>query len=446
MDRKLRMFTRSLIFVSVFGVQSSTSFAEEKNGVNGMASQSRLANVVETPSSVGYYIRTANDEIYPIEQYIVRGELGLNKLADVSHIPVSEASDIDGIEIIINIDNVVDLQRLAPRFFAQSAAISNPDFVKALEFNAEQIAENLFRIQLTNVEMGDIITVVDNNMVYAISMGEITENLVNTFSVINWPAHEITYSLEQALKSFPENQPMKDLLAEKLKDKGSEKLTKISQDIDSKLNNFNSVDRHASKLVHAEDVLHEINYFEAVSEELGLAVEQRIVDLKSDMQAFIDTPEATTVADLDTSKIGSEVTYYQTSNFGGTATGAGNVVVSVVAVGSTDLLIRFRGIGNEFEGKVLRASKEITNDSLNTYIAKTTEVTGTNWNLFMYENDGWGGASFSAYPPAIQDKVDLYRTTEDKVQTTDSPQALLDDYMPTSGSVEAVAESSDLAW
>ncbi|TNC87198.1 MAG: hypothetical protein CSH37_01700 [Thalassolituus sp.] len=411
-----------------------------------MASQSRLANVVETPSSVGYYIRTANDEIYPIEQYIVRGELGLNKLADVSHIPVSEASDIDGIEIVINIDNVVDLQRLAPRFFAQSAAISNPDFVKALEFNAEQIAENLFRIQLTNVEMGDIITVVDNNMVYAISMGEITENLVNTFSVINWPAHEITYSLEQALKSFPENQPMKDLLAEKLKDKGSEKLTKISQDIDSKLNNFNSVDRHASKLVHAEDVLHEINYFEAVSEELGLAVEQRIVDLKSDMQAFIDTPEATTVADLDTSKIGSEVTYYQTSNFGGTATGAGNVVVSVVAVGSTDLLIRFRGIGNEFEGKVLRASKEITNDSLNTYIAKTTEVTGTNWNLFMYENDGWGGASFSAYPPAIQDKVDLYRTTEDKVQTTDSPQALLDDYMPTSGSVEAVAESSDLAW
>tara|TARA_Y100000296_G_C5153672_1_gene247804 strand:- start:88 stop:1428 length:1341 start_codon:yes stop_codon:yes gene_type:complete len=446
MDRKLRMFTRSLIFISVFGVQSSTSFAEEKNGVNGMASQSRLANVVETPSSVGYYIRTANDEIYPIEQYIVRGELGLNKLADVSHIPVSEASDIDGIEIVINIDNVVDLQRLAPRFFAQSAAISNPDFVKALEFNAEQIAENLFRIQLTNVEMGDIITVVDNNMVYAISMGEITENLVNTFSVINWPAHEITYSLEQALKSFPENQPMKDLLAEKLKDKGSEKLTKISQDIDSKLNNFNSVDRHASKLVHAEDVLHEINYFEAVSEELGLAVEQRIVDLKSDMQAFIDTPEATTVADLDTSKIGSEVTYYQTSNFGGTATGAGNVVVSVVAVGSTDLLIRFRGIGNEFEGKVLRASKEITNDSLNTYIAKTTEVTGTNWNLFMYENDGWGGASFSAYPPAIQDKVDLYRTTEDKVQTTDSPQALLDDYMPTSGSVEAVAESSDLAW
>lgn len=446
MDRNMGSTLKSLILVSALGIQCSISFAEEKNGVNGMSSQSRLAITVEAPSATGYYIRTADSTLYPIQQYIVRGELGLNKLAEISHIPLSEESDVNEIEILINIDNVNELQRLAPRFFAQSAAISNPDFVKALEFSADQIAENLFRVRLTNIEKGDIITVVDNNMVYAISLGEITENLVKTFSTIDWPAHEITYSLEQALKSFPENQPMKDLLAEKSKDKGSEKLAKISKDIDAKMSNFNGVDRRASKLVHAEDVLHEIQYYEAVAEEAGQAVDQRITDLKSEMQTFINTPETLTIAELDSSLLGTEVTYYQTSGFGGTSTGSGNVLVSVVAVGTTDLLIRFRGIGNEFEGKVLRAHKEITNDSLNTYIAKTTEVTGNSWNLFMYENDGWGGASFSAYPPAIQNKVDLYRTTADKVQTLDSPQALLDDYTKTSKPEEAVTESNDLSW
>ena len=373
MDRFFKKVIGPLLIASALTTPVQTSLAQETNGVTHMSAQSRLATSVDAPNAIGYYILTGEGKFYPIEQYIVRGELGLNKLANVSHVPVTQDSDINSIELFINVDNVVDLQRLAPRFFAQSAAIINPDYVKALDFQAEQVAENLFRVRLTNIEKGDIVTVVDNNAVYAISLGEITENLVSILGSIDWPAYKVANSLEEALKSFPDSQPLKDLLAEKAKDRGNDKLNKISSDIDAKLAKFNAAEKHGSKLVHAKDVAHEIRYYEAVAEELGATPEQRILDLKTEMQTFIDTPEVVELPVLNPSLLGNQVSYYQTSAYSGSSVGAGNIQVSVVAVGDNDLLIRFRGIANEFDGKVLRARKEITNDSLNTYIAKTNE-------------------------------------------------------------------------
>jgi hypothetical protein len=447
MERFFNKVVRTFVLVSAMATSLQVCLAIENNGVKNMASQSRLANPQSTPSAVGYYISTGNDQFYPIEKYVVRGELGLNKLANVPHVPVNQTSDIDKIELIINIDNVIDLQRLAPRFYAQSAAIIHPDYVKVLDVAAEQISTHLFRVRLANIEQGDIITVVDNNSVYAISLGEITENVIQTLSTIDWPSYKITDSLEQALKSFPDNQPMKDLLKIKLEDKGNDKLVKISKDIDAKLDKFNSIDKHGSKLVHAKDVVHEIGYYEAVAQELGHAVEQRIVDMKSEMQAFIDTPEVVTLPTLDTSLVANSISYYQTSSYSGTSVGSGNILVSVVAVGETDLLLRFNGVGNEFDGKVIRARKEITNDSLNTFIAKTTEVTGENWNLFLYENDGWS-ASFAAYPPAIETKVDLFAVKESDVTAPDSPEAMINDYAAPVGPVSKPepAQSKDLSW
>lgn len=422
-------------------------FAAQTNGVKEMSSQSRPATALTSPSAIGYYISSSDQTFYPIEEYIVRGELGLNKLAHVPHVPIIEASDVNNISLIINIDNVVDLQRLAPRFFAQSAAIIHPDYVKALDVHAEQIAENLFRVHLNPIEQGDIITVVDNNTVYAISLGEITGNIVRTMSTVDWPAYKIADSLKQALKSFPDSQPIRELLEIKLADKGNEKLIKISQDIDAKLAKFEAADNHGSKLVHAKDVVHEIGYYEAVAQETGQPTEQRILDLKAQMQVFIDTPEVVTLPPLDSALLASQVTYFQSSAYEASSIGSRQIQVSVVAVGDVDLLLRFRGIGNQFDGKVIRARKEITNDSLNTYIAATNEVTGQNWNLFLYENDGWS-SSFSTYPPAIETKINLYSVADKDVTALDSPQAMLNDYVPpvASAPVEAPSQSNDLSW
>lgn len=403
-------------------------------------SQSELAPVSEYPSAIGYYLRTGKHEFYHIGEYILRGELGLNKLGKITHVPLD--GDIDSFELIINASNAVDLQRLAPRFYAQSAAIVNPDFVKVLDVQAEQVAENIFRVKAGNLEKGDIITIVDNNSIYAISLGEISQNLVDTFSTIDWPASEIVYSLEQALKSFPDNEAIKNLLAQKRVNQGNEKLVKIAKDIDQKLNNFNNAEKHASKRVHAGDVIHEIEYYEAVAEEAGESLPDHIVQLKKEMKIFLETPERQVLPDLDKSSIASEVSYFQVPRFNGTGVGSGNLIISVLAVGEQDLLIRFRGLANEFEGKVLRARKEITNDSTKTYIAKTTEVTGNNWNLFMYENDGWSGASFSAYPPAIQTKVNLYRSNADDIATIDSPEAMFSDYMKSADNKAPAEEKS----
>lgn len=447
MVKLLKQVANITVLLASFAMPTQPSFAAQHNGVKEMTSQSRLATALSAPSAIGYYISKGGNTFYPIEKYIVRGELGLNKLAHVPHVPINQPSDVNEIELVINADNAVDLQRLAPRFYAQSAAIIHPDYVKALEFQAEQVASNLFRVRLSNIEQGDIITVVDNNAVYAISLGEITDNIVRIMSSIDWPAYKITDSLQQALKSFPDSQPMKDLLAIKLADKGNEKLIKISTDIDGKLAKFNSADKHGSKLVHAKDVVHEIGYYEAVANEAGQPVEQRILDIKTQMQTFIDTPAVTVLPALDTSLVANQVSYFQSSPYSATSVGTGAIEVSVLAVGEVDFLIRFKGIGNQFEGKVIRARKEITNDSLNTYIAATTEVTGENWNLFLYENDGWS-ASYSAYPPAIETKVDLFSVKESDVSALDSPQAMLDDYVPPTAlePKEEPAQSNDLSW
>lgn len=451
MQKNITVAMSFVFALSFLGIPSESHSNQQLNGVEKMTqkSQSEVAPLTEYPSAIGYYLRTGKHQFYHIGEYILRGELGLNKLGQVTHVPLD--NDIDSFELIINAANVVDLQRLAPRFYAQSAAIVNPDFVKVLDVQAEQVAENIFRVKAGNLEKGDIITIVDTNAVYAVSLGEISQNLVDTFSTIDWPASEIVYSLEQALKSFPDNQDLKNLLAQKRVNQGNEKLAKISKDIDQKVNNFNSAEKHASKRVHADDVIHEIEYYEAVAEEAGESLPEHIVQLKKEMKTFLETPERQVLPELDKSKIASEVTYFQVSRFNGTSAGSGNLIVSVLAVGEQDMLIRFRGIANEFDGKVLRARKEITNDSTKTYIAKTTEVTGNNWNLFMYENDGWSSGSFSAYPPAIQTKVDLYRSSGDDISTIDSPEAMFSDYMKsvdskTSSEVKNKPEVSAMQW
>lgn len=419
----------------------------ETQGANGMTSKSHseIANVVETPSSAGYFLKTKDNTLYRIEEYILRGELGLNKLAGIKHVPINSQEDLDGLEFVINVSNGIDLQRLAPRFLAQSAAIVNPDFVKVLDVQAFQVEEDIFVVAASNIAVGDIITIADNNGVYAISLGEVANNLVDTLGTIDWPASEVTYSLEQALKSFPDNQELKDLLTVKNSKKHEEKFVKIFADIDEKYNDFQSAERQASKRVHADNVLHEIGYYEAVASELGLTeFDPRMVELKQEMEQFLAAPDVIALPELDASKLSSRVDYYKGSQFSGGSAGSGGVVAAVVAVGESDFLIRYTGLGNEYEGKVFRAHKEITNSSTNTYVAKTTEITGNLWNLFMHENDGWS-ASFATYPPGIQTKVDLYAVKGEEF--SDSVDAIYGDYSGKSAEpAQAQPEVSDLQW
>lgn len=259
----------TFFFLTTLAFSASAENMESKK-VNATRTHSQVATQSNAPSAAGYYVQTIDNKFYQVDEYIVRnGELGLNKLAGVKHVPVNSKADLDGAAIIINTTGIIDLQRYAPRFLSQSAAIINPDYVYALKARPQQIGDNLFAVDISELTPGDIITITDNNGVYVIGLGEISTNIARILSEVDWEDSTVAQRLEEALRSFPGNKELEHLLEKKAAGRVREKLAKSLADAEQRYKDFQSAEKHDSKLVHAGNVLDEIRYYEAVAAEAG---------------------------------------------------------------------------------------------------------------------------------------------------------------------------------
>lgn len=374
------------------------------------SSQSPLEASLPAPafqeiSTYGYYV-LIDQLYYQIAPYDIKMEFGFNKLGNLTYAPVEN----DDITIIVfqpewYYENTA--------FFAQDLDIVNHDYTKKIEPMIERLGKTMHQLKFPALHKGQLLVIRDLNNLYGIGMGSISDTLVNLFNTTNAPAAAVLSDLKQALKSFPENlqlQASKGVWELKEQD---DRAVKAWKDVQKKLDQYNERTDRAGKLVFAGDVEHEINYYLSLGEDLPQQEEAK--KILTEINAFKNQKEEIVSEPLpDKSLLSSQIMVYISRSF----------TITAVELGD-EVLLRFTGLPNEFDKKVLRHKKKIQNEATGAYILTTTEVTGKDRNTFSYENNGWGSFRTFVYPPMVNQQVDVYLDID---QIPESPEDLYNDY------------------
>lgn len=357
------------------------------NSVQNPLEESLIAPAFEELTAYGYYV-LIDQVYYLITPYDIQVEFGFNKLGKLTYAPVEDQFTIVVYKPEWDYDQTV--------FFAQDLDIVNHNYTKKIEPMIEKFGQHIHKLTFPALHKGQLLVIRDINNLYGIGMGSISDTLVELFNTTNAPAAAVLSNINQALKSFPQNlqlQASKGVWELKEID---DKSQKAWEGVQKKLAQYNEREDRAGKLVFADDVVHEINYYLSIGD--SPAHKEEAEEILKEIDAFKNQKEEATAVPLpDKSLLSSQVTVYVSRTF----------TVTYVEIGD-EVLLRFTGIPNEFDNKVLRHKKQIQNEFSGAFILSTTEITGKNWNTFSYENNGWGGHRTFVYPPNINQQTDVY--------------------------------------
>ncbi|MCX2680054.1 hypothetical protein OOZ15_08905 [Galbibacter sp. EGI 63066] len=366
---------------------------------------SQLANTSPQLSEYGYYIMV-DSTFYAIDPYPIKMEFGFNKLGGLKYVPADKDFKVVVYRPKWHYEHT--------SFFAQDLDIVNHDYTNRIEPKIVQVAEHVFELEFPALKKGQLLIIRDYNNLYGIGIGSISDTLVELFNTTEAPAYAVLDNIKKALKSFPNNIMIESLKGVWEERALEEKTGKVWKTVQEKLAEYEARDDREGKLVLADDVLHEIQYYLSLDE--NPPKKEEAEKITAEIEAFKnDKPEVVKEPLPDMSLLAENVVTYS----GGSAT------LTMVEIGD-DVLVRFRGIPNEYDGVVLRHKKSIQNEATGSFTIQTNEIKGQeNWNTFSYENDGWGGGSYFAYPPLINDKAYMYPSADND---SDTPMKLYKDY------------------
>ncbi|UII28529.1 hypothetical protein LVD15_08880 [Fulvivirga maritima] len=366
--------------------------------------QSLPVQPVTELNAYGYYVLVDN-LYYPVYPYDIQVEFGFNKLGKLRYVP----ADAD-LRVIVYMPEWMPDHTV---FFAQDLDVVNHDFTKKLEPLAKPVTKDIFEITLPALHEGQLLIIRDYKGLYGVGVGSISDALVELFNTTDAPAAAVLSDINQALKSFPENLQLPASKSVWESKEVDDKSNKVWDDVLEKLEQYNSRDDRPGKLVFADDVEHEIGYYLSLGD--NLPHKEEADKILAEIDAFKNKKEETAPAALpDKSLLGKNITVYESNSF----------TLCWVEIGD-EYLLRFQGLSNEFDQKVLRHKKQIQNEATGAFILSTTEITANNWNTFTYENDGWGGLKTMVYPPLIQQQEYVYKFND---TYSDSPEDLYNDY------------------
>lgn len=364
---------------------------------------SQLAQASNELSVYGYYV-LVDGLFYAIEPYAIKMEFGFNKLGNLKYAPVDKEFKI----VVFRPGWYYE----HTSFFAQDLDIVNHDYTKRIEPKITQVVPHVYELEFPVLKKGQLLVIKDYNNLYGIGIGSISDALVELFNITKAPAHAVIDNIKKALKSFPDNlviQALKGVWEHKVLEEKTEKVWKTVQE---KLENYNHRDDREGKLVLADDVLHEIAYYLSLDDNTPRKEEAEA--LVAEIETFKnEKPEVVKEALPDISLLADNVKCYITDTF----------TLTMVEI-ADEVLLRFKGIPNKYDGVVLRHKKQIQNEVTGAFLLQTNEVNGENWNTFCYENDGWGGLFTYVYPPKINNRVYV----KEGGVTEDTPLKLYKDY------------------
>ncbi len=373
-------------------------------------SESQLAVKTGEMTSYGYYLSVDN-EFYQVAPYDIKLEFGLNKLGKVQYAPINES-----IKLFVYRP---DWEYKQTSFYAQELNVVNHDYTNLIEPQIIKHKDDLYELVFPGLKSGYLLVIRDINNLYAIGLGSISDHLVNLFNTTDAPVHAVFEDVKQALKSFPDNEQLKNAKVMWENRYHNDKVNEIWENILSKHKKFEEHENRGDKLVFARDTLQEINYYFSLEGEKTQI--DSVESMKSQLEAYIDdVPPVQEKAPLDKSKLSPSLVIYRSHQF----------IITMAEIGN-EYLLRFKGITNEYNGKVVRHSKNIQNESTGSFILKTDEIVGKeNWNTFSYENDGWGGSRSFVYPPLINERHDVYQVNEfdTDIEIEDTTEKLFNDY------------------
>lgn len=364
----------------------------------------QLAPAFQELTSYGYYV-LSDQMYYLITPCNIRVEFGFNKLGNLMYAPADDKITI----VVYKPDWIYE----NTSFFAQDLDMVNHDYTKKIEPLIEKVATNVHLLTFPALHKGQLLVIRDINNLYAIGMGSISDRLVELFNSTDAPAAAVLNEINQALKSFPENLQLQASRGVWELKEEDDRAQKAWNGVIKKLDQYKERTDRPGKLVFANDVIHEINYYLSISD--NLPHKEEAEQILAEIEAFKNQKEEVVSEPLpDKSLLSSKVVAYSSRTF----------TVTYVEIGD-EVLLRFTGLPNEFDKKVLRHKKKIQNAANGAYILSTTEVTGNNWNTFNYENGGWGTVRIFVYPPKINQQTDVYLDLD---YYGDSPEDLYDDY------------------
>ncbi|MCQ0111418.1 hypothetical protein SAMN04487906_0231 [Zhouia amylolytica] len=364
---------------------------------------SQLAVSSKQLSAYGYYV-LSDGLFYAIEPYSIKMEFGFNKLGGLKYAPASSDFKI----VVFRPDWYYE----HTSFFAQDLDIVNHDYTKRIEPKIVQVAEHVYELEFPALEKGQLLVIRDYNNLYGIGIGSISDALIELFNTTKAPPHAVIDNLKKALKSFPDNlviQALKGVWEYKVLE---EKTEKVWNAVQEKLQNYKGREDREGKLVLADDVLHEIQYYLSLADNTPRKVEAEA--LIAEIESYKSNKPQVEKQELpDISQLAEHVVCYSGDTF----------TLTMVDVGE-EVLLRFKGIPNEYDNVVIRHKKQIQNEATGAFILQTDEINGENWNTFCYENDGWGGLYTYVYPPQINNQVYI----QEGGITEDTPLKLYKDY------------------
>ena len=407
-----------------------------KSEKNNTPYKNNLAAAFDQPEYEGYYVKTDNT-FYIASQFDIQWEFGLNKLADVKYAPVKDAFEI-----------YVHKRHWHPEqsdFFSVELAIVNHDYSsKRLAPLVKQVDDHLFQLRFEDLNPNQLLVIRDGNGLFSIALCNVVQRMIQIFSTAEGPAHAVVGNLQDALKSFPDNPVLKDMLPLWEERQMEERADRAWEKVISEWNKYETEEKPDTKEIYGSNTTHEIDYYLSLLD--NPQHKEKALSMKEDIAQFIKN-NVVSISDItipERSEVSGSVSRYRSHSIM-------NLTITMVAIGDEgDVLMRVKGLPNDFDGKVFRHEKSLQNSATGAFIYQTKELTGKNWNTFMYENDGWS-SSTSMYPPGIHDKTDVYLDNDESDDAIESADQLFEDYVERLKNADEIPTeieppSEELSW
>ena len=345
-------------------------------------------------NSYGYYV-VSQGLHYQAKPSKLRYHFDLSKLGDMATTPKNSSGK--------PYEVLVFQEEWSPQnttFFVYDLDFNIHKFDKSTVPSVKKLEANRYVLSFDKLQDGQVLFAWDTTGLYAIALGDAEKQTVSLFDKPNAAASLVEHRIELALESFPENKKLKSLLAVWAKKSLLEKDIKAWQVVEEKYAKYEAEKNINTLDFLASDVTGEIKYYlslnegkpkhKARAEKMALQVEQRQKQLVAQINSQkIELPSQ--------EELGSSVRYYTDGN---------NINISMVEIGSEgDVLIRFTGLDNEHNNVVYRHEKSNQNKNKGTYIYRTREMGGKNWNSFVVESSGWSGNRMYVFAPGENKKI-----------------------------------------
>jgi|GEM_PF-5707682 len=346
----------------------------------------------EDIENYGYYV-ASQGVFYQAKPSKLRYKFDLSKLAGISSVPAN--SDAKPYHVLVYKD---EWSLNDTNFYVFDLDFNLHRFNENTVPNVKKLGDNRYQLTFDGLSAGQVLFAMDNSGMYAISIGDLEQEVLSIFNAPTGSAGLIEDRLRLALKSFPENDKLKSLRKTWIAKKAEEKDLAAWKGVEKEYDKYKAENDIDTRDVFAKNALREIKYYLSLGDSpkyksKALKLQKEIEDNQEKSLAQIknkklDIPDQATLKE--------EVRYFSDGK---------GLKVAIVEIGNDgDVLIRFSGLKNEYDKKVYRHKKSIQNSRTGEYIYQTRELNGKNRNSFVVENSGWSGRTF-VYAPGIDERI-----------------------------------------